>query len=138
NWWGTKKKQQVIKFDKRVFISGGQSVYMKNVDKGLMGMSFNIPELKPDKKYRLSYFVKTQNINGSRGAGAYIHFNKIGKNLSLPNPNVVGTNPWHRLTFEFQTPADTGKGSPCKNISFWVWQFAGEAWFDEIKLEEIK
>ncbi|MBR2374061.1 MAG: DUF4838 domain-containing protein, partial [Lentisphaeria bacterium] len=47
NWWGTKKKQQVIKFDKRVFISGGQSVYMKNVDKGLMGMSFNIPELKP-------------------------------------------------------------------------------------------
>ena len=137
-WWGTKRKQQVVKFDEKVFVSGGRSVYMKNVKDGKMGMVLKIPALKPSKKYRLSYFLKTRNIDGPRGAGAFIGFNKIGKYIELPSPNIIGTNSWHRQNFEFKTPADTGEGHPCRSISFWIWSSQGEAWFDEIRLEEVK
>ena len=134
--WQTKRPHQKVSFDHRVFISGGKSLYMKNVDGGLMGATIGkFPGIKPGKKYRISYFLKTNNIKGSRGAGAYISFSK-GKGWSLPGHSVTGTTPWHRLNFEFTAPAHTGKDM-VPSFSFWIWKGEGEAYFDEVRIEEL-
>ena len=68
--------------------------------------SCRIPKMKPNKKYRLSFFLKTEKLTGPLGAGAWIYFSK-GTGLALPRVRISGDNPWHRLTFDFTAPADT-------------------------------
>lgn len=122
-------------FDDRVFISGGRSIHYKNVAGGRVSGGFLVPDMKPGKKYRLSYYVKTQNIRGKDGAGAFLYFNK-SKGKGFPAVRLSGTQPWHRLTFEFTAPEDTGEGRE-PILGLWIWFAEGEAWFDCVELIEL-
>ena len=139
------KDGQEAKLDKRVFISGGQSLYYKNAAGKMLSAGFRLPGLKPKTKYRLSFYIRTQGIKGSRkdaGAGTYLSFLGGKGNRGFPSPRLIGTHPWHRLTFDFTTPAEIDKsqletkGLP--SIGLWFWFAEGEVWFDKVELTELK
>ncbi len=139
--WGNKIKtpEQRFEFDKSVFINGGQSFHIINPRGGLGNCSQVLENLKPDTKYRLSYFLKTR-LTPPGGAGAYLVFCDGSANqLALPRPAVSGDNPWHRLAFEFKTPSATNRADQKQKplVAFWVWNAEGEAWFDDVRIEEV-
>ncbi|MBO5724615.1 MAG: hypothetical protein J6S58_07290, partial [Lentisphaeria bacterium] len=135
--WRSKgaKGGQIARVDGNIFISGGKSLYYKNVKDGRLSCGFHLPGMKPDTRYRLSYYLRTRDLKGRGGAGAFLYFNKV-KGKPFPQITELGTTPWHRLSFVFTTPADTGKGrTPI--LGLWIWNAEGEAWFDNICIEEL-
>jgi len=127
---------QLCELDEKRFVSGGKSLHFKN-GKGLkLSASQRIEKMQPDTNYRFSYFVRTKDLKPPGGAGAFIYFS--GNNgAAYPDPRVTGTHPWHKLTFDIKTPPDTGKGiKPI--VGIWIWDAAGEAWFDNVTIEEIR
>ena len=137
NWTWSSKKDSVIALDEKCFVSGGRSLRIQN--QGLLNnlASCRIPAMKPNRKYRLSFFLKTEKLTGSLGAGAWIYFAK-GSGLALPRVRISGDNPWHRLTFDFTSPADTGEKGFIPTLGLWVWKAQGTAWFDQITLQEVE
>ncbi len=140
NWslWrsGKPDQGQSFKLDEKIFIAGGQSLHMINTEGTSMNAVQSLPSLKPSKRYRLSYFIRTKDLFGEQGAGAFIYFNK-SDGRPFPTVQISGTNPWHKQVFEFETPATTGQDKPA-SLGLWIWKVAGEAWFDEVLIEEIK
>lgn len=134
---GGKDGGQEWRLDDRIFISGGASLYMKNVDGKRMAATFRLPGLKPDTRYRLSYYIRTKDVKYKEkcGTGAYMYFNQ-SPGEAFPRVRLTGTNPWHRLSFDFTTPKDTGKNrTPV--LGLWIWGAAGEVWFDKVELVEL-
>ena len=95
-----------------------------------------MPGLKPNTRYRISYYLKTKDLVGKVGAGAWIYFSNKGA-APLPRNRILGTNPWHRVCVEFKTPADTGKDY-VPPLGLWIWNAKGTAWFDEVRIDEVK
>ena len=136
--WRDKGKdgKQIAEFDNRIYISGGRSLHLKNIAGGRVSGGFTIPGMKPGKKYRLSYYIRTVNIRGKDGAGSYLYFNQ-GHGNGYPAARIGGTHPWHRLSFEFTAPASTGKDR-VPILGLWIWFAEGEVWFDNVELAELK
>ena len=130
------EKGQSFELDNRIFMTGGKSLHLKNVRGKRMSAGQKIPALEPDTKYRLSYFIKTENLQSPGGAGAFLYFTKV-KGKAFPGTQLAGTHPWHRLTFEFVTPPDTGKDA-VPVLGLWIWNAQGDAWFDDVRLEKVK
>ena len=126
---------QEYNLDNRIFITAGQSMHFKNVKEMRMSFGFSLPEMKPNTKYQLTYFLKTKNLTGNRGAGMYLYFNK-NKGIALPRIRELGTTPWHRISLEFTTPADTGQDREAR-LGMWIWNAEGEAWFDHVEITEV-
>ena len=127
---------QSFELDNRIFMTGGKSLHLKNVRGKRMSAGQKIPALEPDTKYRLSYFIKTENLQSPGGAGAFLYFTKV-KGKAFPGTQLAGTHPWHRLTFEFVTPPDTGKDA-VPVLGLWIWNAQGDAWFDDVRLEKVR
>ena len=125
---------QIQKLDDKIFITGGQSFYFKNIAGQRLSSYVKLKSLKPGRKYRLSYFVRTCGITGKKGAGVFLILNKTIAR-EYPKRQVSGTQPWHRLVFEFTTPADYRPDNP--RLGIWIWDAAGEAWFDDVRIDEI-
>ena len=137
-WSYWPKKGIAYTLDTRTFISGGRSLRMEldGSVKGNASAGCRLPGLKPNKKYRISYYLKTKDLTGTVGAGAWIYFSKTGA-AALPRNRILGTNPWHRVSVEFTTPADTGKDY-VPPLGLWVWNARGTAWFDEVRIDEVE
>ena len=127
---------QVFEADSRIFITGGMSLYMKNIKGKKIAVVLPMPDMKPNTKYRVSYFVRTKDIMGKGGARALVLFNKKNS-IQLPKVAVTGTNPWHRLSFEITSPENTGDGRK-PSLNFGIHMAGGEAWFDQLEVEEIE
>ena len=132
---GGAKGGQKAAFDDKIFISGGRSLRLTNVKGKRMGMAFRIPGMKPDTKYRLTFYLRTA-LKEKGGASVGVNFAK-GKALRVPKLMETGTSSWHRLTAEFTTPPETGRDH-VPNIAFSVHFADGEAWFDQTELTELK
>ena len=127
-----------ISLDKTTFISGGHSLRMEldGTSKSNANAVLRMPGLKPNTRYRISYYLKTQDLVGKIGAGSWIYFSNANA-APLPRNRILGTNPWHRVCVEFKTPADTGKDY-VPPLGLWVWNAKGTAWFDEVRIDEVK
>ena len=93
--------------------------------------------LKPNTRYRLSFFIKGEGIKAIRkGGGAGITFCDA-YNRSFPTTaGLVGTFDWIHQTFEFTTHAETG--NRCKSYVYLrIGGANGTAWFDGLSLVEI-
>ena len=135
-------QDQVCSLDKRTFISGGQSLYFKNGSRKPLNAWLMAPGIKPKTRYRLSYYVKTKDIKakGRGGVGMTVSFLDMRRrgSSSFPYTRLTGTNPWHRLTFEFTTPDPLyGANAGTPKIGFSFWSAQGEAWFDKVEIEEV-
>ncbi len=133
-WRSMPEEGQRFELDPRIFISGGKSLHLKNIPGGRISAGQAV-KLEPDTKYRLSYFIRTENIKPPLGAGAFLYFTKT-KGRAFPGSRLTGTHPWHKLSFEFTTPPDTGKDCTPR-LGLWIWNAAGEAWFDDVRIEKI-
>ncbi len=132
---GKPENGQLFELDSKVFIIGGQSLHMVNKADTLMNAVQKLPLLKPGRRYRFSYFIRTRNLLGAQGAGAYIYFNK-SEGRPYPAVQISGTTPWHKQVFEFTTPVTTGEDT-VPVLGLWIWKAAGEAWFDDVAIDEI-
>ena len=132
---GGAKGGQKAAFDDKIFISGGRSLRLTNVKGQRMGMAFRVPGMKPDTKYRLTFYLRTA-LKEKGGASVGVNFAK-GKSLRVPRLMETGTSSWHRLTAEFTSPPETGRDH-VPNIVFSVHSADGEAWFDRAELTELK
>ena len=114
----------------------------------------SLPDLKPDTRYRLSYFVKTRDVKpikipGGTSGGVSVNV-WDDRNLWFPSPYTTpgktsfsGTMDWIYQEFEFKTGPLTGNLDPAKGrvnrsyLQLHILYASGEAWFDDVRLEEL-
>ena len=127
------KPNQKISFDKKCFVSGGQSVLFESrSQKGQMSFQLPVSGLKPDTKYRLSFFCKLDNVKGEGLDVSLYAGNKAIHPMRLGR--LSGTHPWNRLSYEITT----WKNIPEKGVVIVALRAAaGTMRVDNICLEEI-
>ena len=130
--------------DTKIFRTGGSSIRMDS--DASYGLAFWDLRgfVKPGTRYRLSFFIKTQNIQSLMDGGVYVLIKcgmKPPKTLLFP-PGIgrfFGTMPWTRQSFEFTTPEEFGRdGRP--ELSFYLISRNGKkgiAWVDQVELHEL-
>lgn len=94
-------------------------------------------EVLPHSRYRLSGWVKTQNVVIDQEGG------RVGACLTIDNPpfyghveSVTGTNEWREITWEFTTDTETTRQIGCR-LGYYGSTCTGTAWFDDLKLEYL-
>lgn len=128
-----KADKKNITVDESIFMEGGQSIKLSNPDGGSLRSGQWAP-VKPNSKYRISFFVKTENIESdstSTHTGACVNI-WAGKNFWFAPKWYSGTLPWTKQCFEFTTPENTVTEK--SYINLWLMNARGTAWFDDVKL----
>ena len=86
--------------------------------------------VKPNTDYRLSAWVKTENVSGAMGALVNVH---ISPNRELTSP-VKGSENWTEVSMMLNSG---GRNSLDINALFGGWgRSKGTAWFDDFSLQE--
>lgn len=98
--------------------------------------------LKPNTSYRLSYFLKTENLkNQTRNGGACMEVEQFGTAYSadrVPKSKCWnGTRDWIHQSLEFRTNGDPAKDGYRASLWLRIFNSEGTAWFDGVRLEEI-
>ncbi|MBR2374576.1 MAG: DUF4838 domain-containing protein [Lentisphaeria bacterium] len=140
SWYTTR----VIHLDRTVYRTCGQSVRLEPVKgSNLLRQIMAKNTFKPNTRYRLSYFVKLENVNGKgdkagSGFSAMIRFGGSGKSWFYPTRSAFrGTMSWRRLEYEFTTPADPGsRNNPYLEFRISL-HATGKAWVDHVEIVEI-
>jgi len=88
--------------------------------------------IKPFSQYKLSGWIKTENLAATSGRGALLNLHNI---QPVQTPPVSGTRDWSRV----QTLFDSGSNDSVQiNCLFGGWGLAtGKAWYDDVKLELV-
>jgi alpha-N-arabinofuranosidase len=125
NTWRAKAD---LALDSSIAHSGKNSVRISSTEGGDASWTIVIPA-KPFSKYRLSGWVKTQNLEPGTGRGALFSFQDIG----MQTKAVTGTQDWTRLELLF----DSGSNDALTlNCLFGGWGKAtGTAWYDDVGVE---
>ena len=147
------KPGQSWSLDKTTYRVGGQCLRMTNKTAGKKTRIFFtqiLPGLKPNTKYRLSFFIKTKDIapTGKKGRGGAVVNIMDDQNRWYPTRNwYKGTTPWKKQGFEFTTGPYTNdfsksgvrKGKKNRSYMRVCLSFCtGTVWFDDLKLQEVK
>ena len=94
--------------------------------------------LKPATRYRLSYFVKLDNVVTTKRRGgvtvAILYGN--GKTDLFPKTRLSGTIPWCRQSFEFTTP-DSPDGKKPHDIRLLMTEAYGTVYFSDVRLDVL-
>jgi alpha-N-arabinofuranosidase len=116
--------------DESVAHSGRRSVRISSTE-GADAAFQAVVAVRPFAKYRLSGWVKTQDLKPGTSRGAL--FNLHG--LEVRTPPISGTQDWTRLEIVFDTEANDAVSINCL---FGGWGRAtGTAWYDDVALELI-
>ena len=124
--------------DASTFIKGGQSLKLVNGEATRrINVSQYLPQLKPNTKYLLTFYIKTEGLKSQglkyRG-GATVNINDA-KNRSFPGNWFLGSMPWTKQGFEFITGAATNE-KQASYIRLLINGAAGTVWFDDVRLRE--
>ena len=122
-----------VSYDENTFISGFRSICLEAKEK-TTSLRHDLPDLKPNTKYRISYFVRLENVQlKARYSGAVLNI-YAGGNKWFPSKWLYGTVPWTYQEGTFTTRSDIGKKS---YLLLYLMKASGKVWFDRIRLEEI-
>ena len=134
--WGSEGyKVKRIEVDRKVFMTGRASLHLTNPLGQRISAGQKFKGVKPKTRYRLSFFMRTKGVTGKTGAGAYLSLGKW--QFACPTVRVSGDTNWHRRSFEFVTPDYITPETQCV-VGLWIWYAAGEAWYDDVSISEIK
>ena len=112
--------------------TGSKSVLLSSEQGADISWSQNV-RIDPFGRYRLSGWIKTENLDKNTGAGALLNIHNI---QSARTKAINGTSGWTKVQTEFEA---TGTDSIHINCLFGGWGLAkGKAWFDDIKLEMLE
>lgn len=107
--------------------TGNKSVLISSEEGADAGWSTQAP-IKPYSRYRLTGWIKTENLKATTGRG--VQFNIEG--IERPSKAITGTNDWTKINLEFDSDSMDGLQINCL---YGGWGFAtGKAWFDDIGL----
>ena len=127
--------------DCATFVSGPDSIRLDAMDKPSVSCSHPFggiaTPLKPSTKYRLSFFVKTENVQpkGEKG-GASVVLND-GRNHRYPfAAGISGTMDWIHREFIVTTLPTAGKTPGYLRLV--LGDATGTVWFDGVELTEVK
>ena len=111
--------------------SGGRSVLISS-EKGADASWVAAVPVRPYSRYKLSGWIKTQDLVPGTGRGAQIN---IRGEEEWRTPPVTGTRDWTRVEIEFDAGANDALEVTCL---FGGWGRAtGKAWFDDIELTRL-
>jgi len=89
-----------------------------------------VVRVRPFSRYRLTGWIRTENLAATTGEGALFNLHGIDGARSEP---LTGTNDWTEVAFEFDTGANDAVQVNCL---FGGWGYAtGTAWYDDLSLE---
>ena len=88
--------------------------------------------VEPHSTYRLSAWIKTQNVRGASARGALLNLHNI---QPVATRALRGTRDWTKVEVEFDSD---GLDAVQVNCLFGGWGLAtGKAWYDDIRLEKL-
>ncbi|NLZ64386.1 MAG: DUF4838 domain-containing protein [Lentisphaerae bacterium] len=124
----------VINQDRQCFRTAGVSI---RLDESSQSIGQYLTDLQPGARYRLSFYIKTQDLKAAGRGGYYV---KIDWGNGIPNTfprNAYNSDmPWTRQEFEFTAPAEIGTRSK-PYLRFQRHNITGTAWIDQAELHEI-
>ena len=134
-WSGGKQAESRVGYDPVSFIRGSRSLRMAIKPGGDWLSVGSGVKLAAGKRYRLSYYVKLDNVvpsdqNGGVSVGLW-----TGRNRWFPKKRLTGTTSWVRQSSEF-TVEEKDAGSARLNL--FMYRCTGAANFDALVLEEVK
>ena len=127
-WHGS--KQMKLDFDN--FVSAPCSMLVSGKNPNAAQTIYH--KIIPGRKYRLSFFMKCENVvPSSRNGGPCANFANNGNNW-FPQRRPTGTTPW-----VFYETVYTGKEQKKGNPYLWmrILNGTGKVWFDDVRLEEL-
>ncbi|NOX55368.1 MAG: hypothetical protein GXP27_13210, partial [Planctomycetes bacterium] len=93
---------------------------------------YTIVPVEPFSVYRLSGWIKTQNVRAGSGRGALFNLHNL---QSVKTPAIVGTRDWTRVEVVFETQEQDHVQINCL---FGGWgESTGTAWYDDVLLERL-
>jgi hypothetical protein len=102
-------------------------------DKGANFSLGTIVDVEPFAIYRLSGWIKTENVRRTGGLGAFINIHDFD---TATAPALTGTHDWTRLEVVFST---YGQDRLWVHCCLGGWGNAtGKAWFDDLALERLR
>lgn len=109
--------------------TGMQSVKISS-DEGADASWITIVPVKPYSKYRLSGWIKTQDVKATTGKGALFNLHNL---QPLQTKALSGTQDWTQVELVFETAANDAVQVNCL-LGGWG-RAEGTAWYDDIQLE---
>ncbi|OQA85245.1 MAG: hypothetical protein BWY31_02003 [Lentisphaerae bacterium ADurb.Bin242] len=125
-------------YDDSTFIQGRRSLVLRTGNVPFFGVSQPLA-FKSGTRYRLSYYVKLNNIRPAhRDGGVSMNIRESGKNRWFPQSGnfLSGESGWIRQSFEFTAGPDAG--TQPGSIRPTLLSCDGSANFDAITVEELK
>lgn len=129
-------------FDSATFISHGVSMAIRNSRIGSWAVRQDLPDLKPNAKYRLSFFVKADKIVPGKSGNSIVGGATVNimddANRWFPATQITGTTPWIYQEFVFKTGPDTNTPKHRSYLLLYLLNASGTVHFDEVRLEPIE
>jgi DUF1680 family protein/alpha-L-arabinofuranosidase len=109
--------------------TGKRAVCLSSENGADIGWLTSVP-VKPRSRYKLTGWIKTENVEAGSGKGALFNLHNI---QPAQTPAVTGTKDWTQVEIVF----DTGDRAAMEiNCLFGGWgQSTGKAWYDDVQLE---
>lgn len=112
--------------------TGNRSVLVASEQGGDASWSANAA-VEPFARYRLSGWIKTENVQSREGRGALLNIHNI---QSVATKAITGSSDWSRVEVEFDVE---DQDSIQINCLLGGWGLAtGKAWYDDLRLEQIE
>ena len=89
--------------------------------------------VEPNSVYRLSGFVRTENVPPDKGRGA----NLSVEGVYVFSPSVFGTEDWQQITLYGRTGPDQNVVTVLARLGGYGGESEGKAYFDDIRLEKV-
>ena len=126
--------------DTKIFRTAGVSLRLEG---HRSGMEHRTLTLKPNTTYRLSFFVRQENVKLNKGAGPMSSgfFVRIddGNNVvrNFPRRAFFGSIPWTRWEYTYRTSAKKVGTTYRPYVHFVLRNCSGKVWVDHVELVEV-
>lgn len=129
--------------DRSVCVTQEGAVKVVSTNRVYVGCSLR-GRLKANAKYRLSYFIRIENLESVKGghSGACVEYEEYTPKYRAercPRGTYwLGTRDWLHQSLVFTTGVDADQPQSRPNLWLRVFNAKGTVWFDGVRLEEVK
>lgn len=125
-----------VSIDAETFMTGGRSLKLSG--SGTLSIHQNLPKLKPDTSYLLSFYIRLDQVVPLKKNGGAAVLLGDNQNNWFPNISLTGTMPWTRQGYVWKTRSDTNRlPGRFACIRLYLLNASGTVWFDGVRLTEL-